>query len=138
MSIDIHSSGKVSLIYINRRRLLYFTIVGFTDESVIHTVVDDLNAVKHDVRADKLLIDTSKLGVLRKSDHDIIVEKMLPMFKEVGVNKIAMLKTTDVFGERSINDIVRAFGNDQVRVFDDIIFAEKWLLHSEVSTLSAC
>lgn len=125
----VHSSEKVTLIYIKSRGLLYFTIVGFTEDDVIKKVATDLNKNKREIKSDKLLVDTSKLGVLRKSDYKIIVDQMLPVFKEVGIKKAALLKTSDIFGLRKINDIINTIGNKKVMIFDDMIVAEKWLLN---------
>ncbi len=124
----VHSSEKVTLIHIKSRGLLYFTIVGFTEGNVIETVVADLKQNQKDITSDRLLVDTSKLGVLRKSDYQKIVDQMLPIFREIGIKKAALLKTTDIFGERNIKDFIKNIDRKKVKVFDDMIVAEKWLL----------
>ncbi len=131
MNLNIHSSDQVTIIYIEKRRLLYFTIVGFPGKNIIKEALADLNSKKDLISADKLLVDTSRLGVLRKSDHDIIVEQMLPQYINSGVNKAALIRTSDVFGINSINEIKSGLGNIPVKIFDDLILAEKWLFYAE-------
>ncbi len=124
----LHSSDEMSLIYLRERGLIYFTIVGFTKTNAIRELFEQLKENREKIKSDKLLFDTSKLGVMRQIDQNIFLEELMPLFREIGIKKTALIKTSDAFGQGKIKALVSSADNEEIQVFDDMITAERWLL----------
>lgn len=123
----LHNTDNAALLYIDKTELLYATIVGFSDSDELSVAAGQLKAKIRHIHADRILVDTSKLGVLRTVDLGIIQNTIVPLLREVGLKKVAMLKPDNAFGHMNVLKFLSFAQQAEARVFEDMTLAEEWL-----------
>jgi len=122
-----YSSSQACVIYMKSKNSIYIAIDGFIDSKTLKAVTIRTIELCNKVQAHSILLETSKLEVLKNEDIDWIKEKMHPLFKVVEIKRIGFVRPQSVFGELSINRLIPVVSERQYRKFDTIEEAEKWV-----------
>lgn len=81
-------------------------------------------------KADKILVDTSRLKVMIKENQQWIDTVWFPKAKNIGVSYMAFLVPEDIFGKMSMeatNKNAIAEGEIIIKYFEDLAAAQEWL-----------
>lgn len=124
----LHNTENAALLYIGKSDFLYATIVGFSNNEEIKMAADQIKAKIRHIRAERILVDTSKLGVLRSNDFNTIRDTIVPLLREVGLKKVAFLKPDNSFGHLNVLKFLTFAQTAEARIFNDMDSAEKWLM----------
>jgi hypothetical protein len=118
------------MLYVRKINLIYASIVGYCNQIEISEASKILESNKSRIKAATMLVDTSKLGVLRDIDRNKIVHELFPIFRSIGIGKAAFIHSDDVFGQLSLRQLLPHVQKSEIQVFNNIHNAEEWLLHS--------
>ncbi len=125
-----YSSENISIVYVEKKKFMYTTLIGFINELAISDVIKELKKHTKPLSPQLIILDTSKIRTLSKNDADRISNEILPLLNTTELKKAAFIKSDNLFGQTSINRLMEVIPDTKSEVFVDIIEAEKWLFGS--------
>lgn len=118
----------------------YITLRHIPEKSAIHThwtqfptsdeFRDGMNQIIEGFKkfkAHKVLALTDKLGAIAEENQKWTNEDWFPRAAKEGYNKIAIVLSSDIFNQLSVEEIMSSLGDFQTQYFDDEIKAFEWL-----------
>lgn len=122
-----YSNQQACVIYLKSKNSVYIAIDGFIDTKTLKSIVIRTCELCNKVQAQSILLDTSKLEVLKAEDIDWIKDKMLLLFRTNKIKRIGFVRPKSVFGELAIDRLIPAVSEREYRKFNNLEEAEKWV-----------
>lgn len=126
----IYSTSNASILYIKKREYLYLALEGYISTANFYEIAKALlNGVIYN-RVKKILFDTSKVSVIKTDVIQAINDNILPVLEKYGVLRIVLIKSDNVFGNKSIESVANIIsGKIEVKVLPTMEQAENWLFN---------
>jgi len=121
---------KVCIIYLKQKTTAYIAVEGFVDSATVRKLMMKTVELCSKMNVKSLLVDSSKLEVLRDEDVKWILQEVYPRFKLLPLKKIAYIKPGNTFGEISMKKLIPKNTSREFKQFSCIEEAEKWTYKS--------
>lgn len=124
----LYNSANASVMYLKRREYIYVALEGFLNSETLSGFNKALaeGVIHRDVK--KILIDTSKINVIKSEEIQWLTDNMSPYLAKNRISKVAFIKPENIFGFKSIEALTNAMKNKiNVNVLLNMEQAEHWL-----------
>ena len=120
------NNSQACVIYLKEKNSAYIAVEGFIETDTVKGLMIKTLELCSKMNVKSILLDASKLEVLRNEDINWIIEITYPGFKKLPLMSIAYVKPQNVFGDRSIKKLIRQNSSKEFKEFTNLEDAEKW------------
>lgn len=131
------NNEKACVIYLKHKDTAYIAVEGFVDSISVRKLMMKILELCQKKNVKSLLIDSSKLDIIRDDDIKWIQQEVYPGFKFLHLKRIAYIKPVNVFGEKSIKKLIPKETLKEFKEFFSIEEAERWV-YQDLSIKSWC
>lgn len=124
-----YSNNQACIIYMQNKQTAYVAVEGYFCGQAVHDFMDKLVELCKRSDVKKMLIDSSKIEVLKTDDINWINQNIYPQLKKIHIEKISLVKPQSIFGEVSVNKLIPKDTNKVIQKFAKIEEAETWLFN---------
>lgn len=103
------------------------TFKGFLETTEHKAIGNEVLNVALKNRTTKLIIDTSKLQVIRKETQQWIEKDWFPRASGTGIRYMAFIIPSDALGKMSTQSVNQKAGSIEIQYTDSIESAKKWI-----------
>lgn len=127
-----YNNSQACVIYLKEKNSAYAAIEGFVESDTIKDFVLKIIELCSKTHIKSILIDTSKIEIIKSSDIEWILTNTLESFKKQPLQKIAYVSPQNVFGENSIKKLFLKNTCKEIKKFSNLEDAESWVYKTEL------
>lgn len=130
-----YNNSKACVIYLKEKNSAYVAIEGFVESITVKEFMTKILELCSKMHIKSILLDSSKLEVLKSQDIDWILNNTYAQFSELPLQRIAYISPQNIFGETSLKKLICKSSCKEFKKFSCIESAESWIYKREPQLL---
>ncbi|HAM98763.1 MAG TPA: hypothetical protein DCQ26_09130 [Marinilabiliales bacterium] len=134
-----YSNLQACLMFIKDRNIAYMAVEGFLESGKVKDLMQKTVELCLKQKVHYLLIDSSRLEVVKTDDIRWIVMEIYPLLRQTSLKKVGYVRSQNVFGQVSLEKLLPKNTTKEIKFFSTLELAESWLLDDNSKDgLKAC